>query len=253
MSVIELQAVVAPRLNQVVDGDSNAALAVLAALALGIYHQRRTGQGQFVATSMIAGNAWAYSDDFCQYDGKPATPVCDGEYYGLNALHRMYPTADGWVCLVVVTDREWRDLVAAMGLEHLSDDERFATSDARAEHDDDLAALLAARFLDEPARDWEKRLSACDVGCVEAFMGGQPAFTSTDVALRETGLTVEVDHPMFGPMVRAAPPIVFSETSGRIAPPCVRGQHNTAILHELGYDDESITAFEKDGVVIRPG
>ena len=45
MSVIELQAIVAPRLNQVVDGDSNAALAVLAALALAIYHQRRTGHG----------------------------------------------------------------------------------------------------------------------------------------------------------------------------------------------------------------
>ena len=46
MSVVELQAIVIPRLGQVVDGDSNAALAVLAAMALGIYHQQHTGEGQ---------------------------------------------------------------------------------------------------------------------------------------------------------------------------------------------------------------
>ena len=50
-----------------------------------IYHQRRTGQGQFVRTSMISGNAWCYSDDFCTYDGKPPIPLCDSEYYGTGA------------------------------------------------------------------------------------------------------------------------------------------------------------------------
>ena len=66
-------------------------------------------------------------------------------------------------------------------------------------------------------------------------MKGQPAFTSFDPVLRETGLTVEIDHPMFGPIVRAAPPVSFSETPGKVAPPCVRGEHNHAILSEIGY------------------
>ena len=37
---MELQAVVFPRLNMLVDGDSNAALALLAALSLGLYHKQ---------------------------------------------------------------------------------------------------------------------------------------------------------------------------------------------------------------------
>ena len=52
-------------------------------------------------------------------------------------------------------------------------------------------------------------------------MTGQPIFTVFDPVLRETGLTVAADHPVFGEMVRAAPPVAFSETPGRVAPPCL--------------------------------
>ena len=132
-SVMELQAVVLPRLNPLVDGDSNAALAVLAALSLGLYHQQRTGQGQFVGTSMIGGNAWAYSDDFCSYAGKPPTALCDSEYYGTSALDRVYEAAEGsWVSLAVKTDAEFSALLEAVDLPELASDERFASAAARA-------------------------------------------------------------------------------------------------------------------------
>ena len=252
MSVIELQAIVAPRLNQVVDGDSNAALGVLAALSLAIYHQRRTGQGQFVRTSMISGNAWCYSDDVCTYDGKPPVAICDSEYYGTSALDRVDETADGWVCLAIRTQHEYERLVTVLGVSELGTDGRFNTAETRAANDDALAATLAARFKEKAAAEWESVLLAADVGCVEAFMKGMPAFTSFDPVLRETGLTVEIEHPIFGPMVRAASPVAFSDTPGRVASPCVRGEHNAAILSELGYSPEGVATLEADGVVFPP-
>ncbi|MCV7282396.1 CoA transferase [Mycolicibacterium flavescens] len=249
-SVMELQAVVLPRLNMMVDGDSNAALAVLAALSLGIYHQRRTGTGQFMRTSMIGGNAWAYADDFCTYDGKPATPLCDSEYYGTSALDRVYQAAEGWVCLAVKTDAEFATLVRTFGLPELETDARFATAEARKANNDELETLLAAKFAERPAGEWEKELTAAGVGCVEANLMGQPIFTVFDPVLRETGLTVAFDHPVFGEMVRAAPPVTFSETPGRVAPPCQRGEHNRAILAELGYSEADIAKFEELNAVV---
>jgi crotonobetainyl-CoA:carnitine CoA-transferase CaiB-like acyl-CoA transferase len=253
MSVIELQAVVIPRLAQVVDGDSNAALGVLAALALGIYHQQRTGEGQRLMTSMIGGNAWAYADDFCTYQGKQPVPLCDDEYYGTGALDRVYPAAEGtWVCVAVRSDAEFEALIGTIGLPELATDERFATAKDRAANDDALVAALGARFAEKPAPEWEASLSAARVGCVAVNMSGQPAFTSFDPVLRETGLTVAFEHPLFGEMVRAAPPVAFSETPGRVVPPCVRGQHNRAVLAELGYGDDEIATLETGGIVIPP-
>ncbi|MEY2503354.1 MAG: hypothetical protein QOI07_3691, partial [Verrucomicrobiota bacterium] len=252
-SVMELQAVVFPHLTQITDGDSNAALVVLAAMALGLYHQQRTGQGQFLRTSMIGGNAWAYSDDFCRYDGKPPITLCDSEYYGTSAVDRVYEAdGDGWVCLTGRSDREFASLLEAMGLAEMAGDERFTSAAARAEHDDELVELLGRRFLDKSALEWEAILGGVRVGCVEVNMKGQPVFTSYDPVLRETGLTVAVEHPLFGEIIRAAPPISFSETPGRVAPPCVRGQHNRSILMELGYSDGDVVKLEDINVITPP-
>jgi crotonobetainyl-CoA:carnitine CoA-transferase CaiB-like acyl-CoA transferase len=252
-SVLELQAVVFPHLNQITDGDSNAALVVLAAMSLGLYHQQRSGQGQFLRTSMIGGNAWAYSDDFCSYHGKPPIPLCDSEYYGTSAMDRVYEAnADSWVCLAVKTDREFAALLEGMGLAELATDDRFSSASRRAGCDDELAAILSRRFVEKTAAEWEDILSDARVGCVEVNMKGQPVFTSYDPVLRETGLTVAVEHPLFGEIVRAAPPIAFSETPGRVAPPCVRGQHNRLILTELGYSDSDIAKLEDINVITPP-
>ena len=216
MSVIELQAVVAPRLNQVVDGDSNAALAVLAALSLAIYHQRRTGRGQFVRTSMISGNAWCYSDDFCTYDDKPAVRICDSEYYGTSALERVYETADGWVCLAVRTQREFDALATRSGCPSFPSTSATPSAAARADNDDALAVASGPDSRTSRPPNGRPSLLAADVGCVNANLKGLPAFTSFDPVLRETGFTVEIDHPMFGPIVRGLRPSRSRRHRGRL-------------------------------------
>jgi crotonobetainyl-CoA:carnitine CoA-transferase CaiB-like acyl-CoA transferase len=254
MSVIELQAIILPRLGQVVDGDSNPALSVLTALALAVYHQHRTGEGQLVRTSMIAGNAWAYSDDFCTYRGKKPVPICDEEYWGVSALDRLYPAADDtYVCLAVYDDDEFIALAEAVGAPELGGDRRFSSPAARAEHDEELIAIIEERMVERLAADWEQLLIKAGVGCAAANMEGHPVTTSFDPILRETGLTVAFDDPQFGEMVRAAPPVAFSETPGRVGLPCRRGEHNVSVLTEVGYSPEEIEQLEASGVIVAPG
>jgi crotonobetainyl-CoA:carnitine CoA-transferase CaiB-like acyl-CoA transferase len=242
-SLDELQALVFPRVRQVIDGDSNAALCVLALLSLGLFEQRRSGLGQRLDTSMIAANAWAYGDDFCTYVNKPPAVTCDSEAFGVSALERLYPAADGtWLCLAVRTAEERRALATALGDPHLQNEKS----------EDALVATLTALFAKRSALDWEEALSAVKVGAAAVSLQGQAAFSSFDPGLRAAGLTVAVEHPLFGEMVRWAPHIAFSESNGRVAPPCVRGEHNHAVLRELGYGSAAISALEAKGVVFPP-
>jgi crotonobetainyl-CoA:carnitine CoA-transferase CaiB-like acyl-CoA transferase len=252
-SVMELQAIVFPRLHQVIDGDSNAALGLLAALSLGIYHQQRTGEGQLLDASMIAFNAWAYSDDFCAYAGKPPTPLCDEEEYGLSALERLYPAADGtWLCLTVPSQREFSALADAVGAPGLATDLRFVDAEARRQNDAALIEALTAIFAAAPALAWEAKLSAADVGAAAVSMGGLAATIAFDEGLRASGLTVVGRHPLYGDLVRWGPSVGFSETPGSVRPVCLRGEHNRALLTELGYDAVQIAKLEADGVVTAP-
>jgi formyl-CoA transferase len=70
--------------------------------------------------------------------------------------------------------------------------------------------------------------------------------------LLKTGLTVEVDHPVFGPIVRHGLPVALSETPGRIAPSCLRGEHTDGILAELGYTAAEIDALKGARAVFGP-
>ncbi len=129
------------------------------------------------------------------------------------------------------------------------DDARFASAAGRAEHDEALIAALSDAFAGRPAQEWEEVLSAADVGCVVASMGGQPSFTSFDPGMREMGLSVEVAHRRFGPLVVAAPPLQLSETPCRFGLPCERGEHNRSVLTEVGFAADEIAKFEENGVL----
>jgi crotonobetainyl-CoA:carnitine CoA-transferase CaiB-like acyl-CoA transferase len=250
--VMEIEAIMKPRIACPTDGDCNAAQAVLSAIMLGLTHQRRTGEGQHVSSSMLGGNALCYSDDFCTYQDKPPLALPDAESYGLNALYRLYQAADSWVFLAAPTEREWDDLIKALDAPHLATDDRFASAAARRANDAALIGTLADIIATRPGAELEATLSDVGVGCAVAYAGGNSAFTSTDPVLRETGLAVEVDHPIFGRIIRHGLPVALSETPGRIAPSCLRGQHTELVLSDIGYSREEIGALTEAEVVFGP-
>jgi crotonobetainyl-CoA:carnitine CoA-transferase CaiB-like acyl-CoA transferase len=247
-----LEALVAPRVRAPADGDGNAALAVCTSIVLGLLHQKRTGEGQLVWTTMIVGNAYAYSDDFNSYAGKPALAETDPEFYGLGALYRLYETREGWIFLAAPLQSEWESLARSLGLEDLLKDQRFVDPGSRRANDDALSTVIGDSLHSRTAKDWEMLLTDAGVGCAEAYSGMFASFCSQDGQIRAADLVVEVQHPTLGPLTRHGAPVHYSETPARIATSCLRGDATITILADLGYGQDAIKDLLERGIVFGP-
>ena len=247
--------------------DPNASAVVATATLLGLMAQRTHGVGQHVQCNMMGANAYANHDDFVDYAGKPPRPHADEDLLGLSALYRLYriaasgheaggappsagSAAASWLFLAVTTQREWEALVGTPGLEALAADARFADAQARRTHDGELAEALGALLAARPADEWERLLTARDVAGVRADEREPGRFWDDDPHVAAAGLTIEMDHPVWGPYRRHAPLVEFDETPATPGPGMLGGQHTRAILSELGYDEAAVEELYARGVAV---
>jgi crotonobetainyl-CoA:carnitine CoA-transferase CaiB-like acyl-CoA transferase len=207
-------------------------------IAMALYHRERTGQGQAVHVPMLdtlvsfllPEHLWGYSiDDPAQGIGYPRM---------LTPHRRPYPTADGHLCLMAVTDAQWRRLFAVLGRPDLAADPRFATTGLRAEHVDTLYGEVAAALRTRGTAEWLARLA-------EADLPHGPANTLEqlfdDPYLREIDFFRRIEHPTEGVMVTVGIPVDYSAapaTIRRLAPR--HGEHTAEVLREAGYDEDAI-------------
>ncbi len=223
------------------------AIAVLAAL----YWREKTGQGQFVDTSIVAGGMYLNSDVWIGPEGPFIRPELDSGQMGTGPLYRLYPTADGWIAVAVTNASEWASLSSA--LPELATDARFSDARARAEHAEALGTLLGERFASGSADHWFGVLDGAGVP-VEISDPEAGRRWLHDPETVAAGLVADYPHPRWGRLRQFGTLIDFSETPGRIAgPPPVLGEHSRQVLTELGYDPKSIDALGAAGITTWPG
>ncbi len=231
---------------------ANAMLSVLGCL-MALYHQRKTGEGQELWTSLLDGGAMFASDVFLVDGETQPYPRLDKDQTGLGACYRLYETADGWLQLAAVTEEQWHALCQILRLPELVDDPRFADTKARDEHRAELEALLGKRFKDRTALTWMRLLG--DAGVPSELpvdtKGGDLAFFDADN--ERLGLVAEYEHPILGTMRQYGSLIDFSETPSRArsAPPMV-GEHTQEILEWLGYTGAEMDTLKAERAVYWP-
>ena len=250
MTIDDIESI-AKKLKRANDGtaDHNTAMVNAVGLLFGLYARERTGNAQYVESTMIAANAYANADDFYWHQGKIPRRLPDSEGYGLDALYRLYKAKSGWIFLACPFEEEWTVLCKTLGRSDLLVDSRFDTKLSRQHNDRDLAAELSEIFLSKDPLDWEQLLTDADVACVKAEDRGMYHFFNEDEHIRNNGFLKEVAATRHGRFWRYNPVINFSETGGKAEAAPLKGEHTQRILGELGYTSIQILDFKERGIV----
>ncbi len=220
-------------------GDTANGMLSAAAVIQALRHRDRTGEGQFVHTSILNVCMLFNSSTFARPDGRGAERArIDAGQYGFSALQRLYETSEGWLCVFVTTDAQFDALRAAVG----------AASTAEAD-DAALADELAAIFATAPASKWFAVLDAAGVPCeIASATFARELFDDPDMHRR--GWVARNDHVDLGTVEHVAMPFSFSATARQnLTGAPVTGQHTRPILTGVGYTDAEIDALVADGVV----
>ena len=182
-------------------------------LLFGIYLRERGLGAQHLGTSMLLTTAHAMADDVVQYPGRPATAMADPELYGLNARYRLYPAAAGWVMLAVPTEPDWARLIRADEFSALKTDPRFASEQARTDHDETWPPNWRRSSKSGPPQQWEALLLPQGIPCVQVTETVSHEHMYNDEFGRASGYVTDVDHPTFGPHPRLTPLVRFSRSA----------------------------------------
>jgi crotonobetainyl-CoA:carnitine CoA-transferase CaiB-like acyl-CoA transferase len=232
-----------------VQSDGIAAHGVGSALLVALYAKRRGTTLTNVVTTMLGTVQQAMIGYNASYASRPAETAADEQFFGINALYRMYRAADGFVFLAAPLPREWPALTKAMSpYVDLHADDRFADGDSRAAHDHELIAALTPIFATKNKLQWEHELSAQDVGCVEVMEANSELVLQTDLYF-EAGYSVRAHSPIFEEHRRLAPLCRFSRSRTRADAGCTIGQHTDAVLREIGLDEAAIADLRAKEIV----
>ena len=207
-----------------------------------LYHRARTGVAQRVDTSILNAAMLTTSYAAITQDGAGlARPRLDAMQTGIAAGYAVYPTADAWLCIAVLTDAHWKGLFSVVP--DLAVDERFVTAEGRARADGELRAQLAAVLATRAAADWYAVLDRAGVPCEISSERFAEEFFD-DPAMQASGRTVTYDHPELGRFQHSGLAIDFSETPGVVqGPPPLVGEHTREVLAEFGFVAVEIAAL----------
>ncbi len=225
--------------------DLNAGLFGAFGIVSAYTHRLRTGEGQYVDTSLFEGalayTVWESALYFAT--GEVAAPI--GSAHRLAAPYEALPTADGWITIGAANQANWKRLCEVLGRSDLLEDERFVRPIDRLSNRGELADELERTLTTASTAEWVTRL---EEGAVPAGPIYDVAEVFADPHVQARDMVVELDGD--DGTRHLGVPVKLSRTPGgvvRHAP--ALGAHTEEVLVEYGFTAEEVAALHRSGTI----
>lgn len=199
--------------------------------------------GTYVDVSMLESVVSLFNHEVAEYSATDTAPPrirASGVPYGV------YETSNGFLCLNVPKSG-WESFCEGLGLDVWLQTREYHEIDSRIENEEEIDRRLKRVFRTEPTEHWLDALKSTDVlissvNTVDEMFG--------DEQLRRRGTIRETEVDPLGTITQLAFPVNFSnyQVSESLTPPRL-GEHTREVLAEMGYSDDEIESFRRDGVV----
>ena len=240
-----------PVFPQVGIGDISTGVHAMGAILAALLHRERTGKGQHVETSLL-DCYFSYHEanvELLSASHGTMQPKRAGSHHYLVCPAGIFNGKRSPVLIIAGIDHQFPYLCRAMGRPDLATDPRFKDLPSRAQHAEELIALVQAWIDSLPSDDElmrlleENRVPHAPVLSVEQAMNHPH--------LRERGTVRTIHDRLFGDFDAPTFPLRFSEYPEPLdltAP--TLGEHNAEILRDyLGYDPNRVRQLEESGVL----
>jgi crotonobetainyl-CoA:carnitine CoA-transferase CaiB-like acyl-CoA transferase len=222
--------------------DMSTALYAFQALSGALHARRDLDHGRHIDVSLLQSAA------SLQVVRMMATYLDDGAKPVASTPGGVFKTADGWMQITVVQERDWVALCAAIDLPLLAADPRFRDRGGRNAQADALYAVLRPALAAMGSADLDRRLTDARVmhERLNSYMEflTQPHVEATGMIawLDQTGLS----QPAPMPNIPGLPPLVPG-TARATAP--TLGEHTMDVLREHGYSAAAIAELAANGTI----
>jgi crotonobetainyl-CoA:carnitine CoA-transferase CaiB-like acyl-CoA transferase len=203
-----------------------------------LLHRERTGIGQRIDVSLLAGALLAHAARLPLFLAGLGEPGRYGSAHPYVVPFQAFRASDGWIYVAVWVERLWPPFCAALGREGLASDPRYASQADRLRHRKELTALLESLFLERTVEDWMQALEEHDVLCAPV---NRYADLPDDPRVLASGMIVEQADSRGGRFRTLNTPVQLEKTPGGIREPApALGQHTDSILRESGMSVEEV-------------
>ena len=234
-----------PRYVPATLADRSVGLHIVNAVCAALYWREKSGRGQRVDVPMFESLLQTVMGE--HMGGYTFLPQMGAPGYArmLSKERRPYETKDGYVCVLVYNDKQWRAFFDLIGRPELINDPRFASQEARSRDFEGAYALVAAEMKKRGTAEWIAAMEAVDIPVQRM---NSLADIVEDPHLAAIGYFRPVEHPSEGRIRSMAVPSEWSDSAPEYRRHAPRlGEHTREVLREAGLADADIERMIASG------